>query len=56
MNTNKKIAQPSAAATWFIGEYTGLRRSGSEFGAVVDFDFMHFLMSISGWGRVVVIE
>ena len=45
-----------ATAAWCIGQYAGLRRVGSEFDAASGFDFMHFLMSISRWGRVVVIE
>ena len=34
----------------------GVRRMGLEFDAALGYDFMLFLMSISGWGRVVVIE
>ena len=54
MSANRKIALNPATAAWCIGQYAGLRRLG--FDAALGFDFMHFLMSISGWGRVVVIE
>ena len=53
---NTKIALISATAARCIGQYAGLRRKGSWFDAALGFDFMHFLLSISGWGRVVVIE
>ena len=55
MSINRKIARYSASAAWCIGQYAGLRRVGSGFDAAIGFDFMHF-MSISGWGKVVVIE
>ena len=50
------IALNSASVEWCIGQYAGLLRVGSGFAAALGFDFMHFLISISGWGRVVVIE
>ena len=56
MSINRKIALNSATAAWFIGQFAGLRRKGSGIDAALGFDIMHFLMSISGWGRVVVIE
>ena len=43
------------SAAWCIGQYTGLRRSGLGFDAALGFDFTHFLMSISEWGRVVAV-
>ena len=48
MSINRKIALNSAAA-WCIGQYAGLRRVGSGFDIALGFDFMHFLMSVSGW-------
>ena len=56
MSMNRKIAPISATAAWCIGHYDGLRRMGLEFDAALGYDFMLFLMSISGWGRVMVIE
>ena len=56
MSKNRKVALNSVTAAWCISQYAGLRRKGSGFDAALGFDLMHFLMSISGWGRVVVIE
>ena len=56
MSMNRKIAPISATAAWCIGHCDGLRRMGLEFDAALGYDFMLFLMSISGWGRVVIIE
>ena len=56
MSMNKKIALISATAACCIGHCDELRRMGLGFDAALDFDFMHLLKTISGWGRVVVIE
>ena len=56
MSTNRKIALNFATTAWCISQYAGLRRVGSGFDAALSFDFIHFLMSASGWGRVEVIE
>ena len=56
MNVNRKTTLISATAAWCIGQYAGPRRKGSGCDAALGFDFMHFLMSISRSGRVVVIE
>ena len=50
MSINRKNALNSATAAWCIGQYAGLRRMGSGIDAALGFDFMYFLMSISGWG------
>ena len=55
MSINRKIALIWATVAGCIGQYAGLRRKGSGFDAALGLDFMHFLMSISGWGKVVVI-
>ena len=55
-NEYRKTALISVTAACFIGQYAGLRCKGSGFDATLGFDFMHFLMCNSGWGRVVVIE
>ena len=39
-----------------FGQHAGLRRKELGFNAALGFDFMHFLMSISGWGKVEVIK
>ena len=56
MSINKKTALNIASAACCDGQYAELRRVGLGFDAALSFDFMHFLISISGWGRVVVIE
>ena len=56
MSINKKIALILATTAWCIDQYAGLRRKVSRFDATLGLDFMHFLMSTSGGGRVVVIE
>ena len=56
MSISRKTALTLTTAAWCIGQYAGLRRKGSGFDAALGFDFMHFLISISGWGRLVVIE
>ena len=56
MSINRKIALNSASAAWCIGQYAELQRVRSGFDAALGFDFMHFLTSTSGWGRVVVTE
>ena len=56
MSINRKIARNSATAAWWIGQYDGLRGKGSGFVSALGFDFMHFHMSLSGWGVEVVIE
>ena len=56
MSINGKIALNSASAASCIGQYAELRRVESGFDAALGFDFMHFLMSITGWGIVVVIK
>ena len=48
MSINRKVALISTAAPWCIGQYAGLRREGSGFDAALSFEFMHFLISISG--------
>ena len=50
MSMNRKIAPISATAAWCIGHCDGLRRMGLEFDAALGYDFMLFLMTISGWG------
>ena len=55
MSINGKIAPISAATAWCIDEHVGQRHKRSGFDAAVGFDFMHVRISISGWGRVVVI-
>ena len=55
MNINRKIALYSATAARCNGRYVGLQGVGSGFDAALGFDFMHFLVSISGWSRMVVI-
>ena len=56
ISINGKIALNNVTAAWCIGQYAGLRRTGSGFDAALGIDFMHFLMSISGRGGVEVIE
>ena len=53
MSINRKSALNSATAVNCIGQYAGLRRMRLGFDAALGFNFMHFLMTISGWGRVV---
>ena len=55
MSINRKIALNSATAAWCNGQCAGLRRVGLGLDAAVGYDFMHILVSISGWGRVMAI-
>ena len=52
---NSKIALYIATAAWCSGQHAGLRRVGWVCDAALGFDFMQFLMSISGRGRMVAI-